>query len=94
MHVVHPHLPRAVIVSLAAALATIVIMMALAARLGDVQLSQNQPASPAVTHGAPQLTARLTAPAAPRRCLAVGPAEPNRPWWESDPRFSDRFKEV
>ena len=23
-----------------------------------------------------------------------GPGEPNRPWWESDPRFSDRFKEV
>ena len=22
------------------------------------------------------------------------PCEPDRPWWESDPRFSDRFKEV
>ncbi len=69
MHVIHPHLPRAVTVTLAAALATIVIMLALAARLGDVQLSQSQassPARPTVTHAAPQLTARVTAHAAPR----------------------------
>lgn len=69
MHVIHPHPPRAVTVALAAALATIVIMLALAARLGDVQIGQNQassPPRPTITRVAPQLTARLSAPAAPR----------------------------
>ena len=79
MHVIHPHLPRAVTVALAAALATVVIMLALAARLGDVQIGQNQsPSSPrlTVTRVAPQLTARLSVPAAPR---------PTVPAWLSNP---------
>jgi hypothetical protein len=79
MHAIHPHLPRAVTVALAAALATIVIMLVLAARLGDVQIGQNQassPPSPTVTRVAPQLTARLSVPAAPR---------PTVPAWLSNP---------
>ena len=79
MHVIHPHLPRAVTVALAAALATVVVMLALAARLGDVQIGQNQASSPprlTVTRVAPQLTARLSSPAAPR---------PTVPAWLSSP---------
>lgn len=79
MHVSHPHLPRAVTVALAAALATIVIMLALAARLGDVQIGQNRassPPRPTVTRVPPQLTARLSVPAAPR---------PTVPAWLSNP---------
>ncbi len=80
MHAIHrPHLPRAVTVTLAAALATIVIMLALAARLSDVQTGQDQassPPRPTVTHAAPQLTARLSAPAVPR---------PTVPAWLTSP---------
>ena len=79
MHVIHhPHLPRAVTVTLAAALATIVIMLTLAARLGDVPIGQNQSFSPprtTVTRVAPQLTA-LSVPVAPR---------PNVPAWLTNP---------
>ena len=79
MHAIHPHLPRAVTVALAAALATVVIMLALAVRLGDVQIGQNQapvPSGQTVTRVAPQLTARLSVPAAPR---------PTVPAWLSSP---------
>lgn len=80
MHVIHPHLPRAVTVTLTAALATIVIMLALAARLGDVQpVAQGQASSaprPTVTRLDPQLTARLSAPAASR---------PTVPAWLTNP---------
>lgn len=79
MHLIHPHLPRAMTVALAAALATLVIMLALAARLGDVQIGQNQAFSsprPTVTRLVPQLTARASVPAAPR---------PTVPAWLTNP---------
>jgi hypothetical protein len=79
MHVIHPHLPRAVTAALAAALATIVIMLTLAARLGDVQIGQNQassPPRPTVTRLAHQVTARPSVPAAPR---------PTVPAWLTNP---------
>jgi hypothetical protein len=69
MHLVDPHLPRAVTVTLAAALATIVIVLAVAARLSDVQLGLGQVASPArqtLAHAAPALSAPVRARAALR----------------------------
>jgi cytochrome c oxidase assembly factor CtaG len=41
--------------------------------------------------GAPAAQGEPDAPAAE---APAGPASPARPWWEGDPRFSDRFKQV
>ena len=82
MHVIHPHLPRAVNAALAAALATIVIMLTLAARLGDVQIGQTQassPPRPTVTRLAPQLTAQSSVPAAPRPTVKAWLTNPFTP---------------
>ncbi len=65
MPAIHPHLPRAMAVTLVAAVATIVVMLALPTRLGDVQLGQGE-VSTAARHDIPQLTARSSTPTTPR----------------------------
>jgi hypothetical protein len=90
MHVIHSHLPRAVIISLAAlATIVIVIMLILAARLGDLQLGQNQASRPpreTVTRTAPQLTARSAAP--PPSAWLTDPFAPLVPDPVAPPRMS------
>jgi hypothetical protein len=62
MHVLHrPHLPRLISVSIAAAILTITISLALASGLSNI----NQPGNntgPAVRENAPTLTVHTTAP--------------------------------
>ena len=66
-----------------------------AGRAYQAHRTHRSPATPrhpgerrAARHGAARIAGSPGSPGPP------GPAEPNRPWWESDPRFSDRFKEV
>lgn len=57
MHAIHPHIPRAMLVTLAAAVLTILVMLVFAARVGDISFgtSSSGPAAPAAS-------AKLTAP--------------------------------
>jgi hypothetical protein len=46
------------------------------------------PSATAPSAAAPSATAR------PATAQPEAPADPERPWWENDPRFSDRFRQV
>lgn len=71
MHAIHPQLPRAVIVGLAVALTATVLLVALAGRLGDVQLGPS--------HGAAASSAGAGG------AVAVSQATAARPAWLAGP---------
>jgi hypothetical protein len=81
MHVIHPHLPREVTVTLTAALATLLIALMLVPRLGlgNVRVGQNQassPSHPTLTRPGPPRTARPSVPAAPQLTVSAWPRKP------------------
>jgi cytochrome c oxidase assembly factor CtaG len=66
----------------------------------DAELDARDAARAAVSSaasGAPAESAVLTAPANPTDGTESGnadPGDPDRPWWESDPRLTDRFRQA
>jgi cytochrome c oxidase assembly factor CtaG len=66
----------------------------------DAELDARDAARAAVSSaasGAPAESAVLTAPANPTDGTEPGnadPGDPDRPWWESDPRLTDRFRQA
>jgi hypothetical protein len=46
MHAIHPHLPRPILVTLTAALLTILVLLIFAARVGDISFSSSSNGSP------------------------------------------------
>jgi len=50
--------------------------------------------SPDAHSAAAQPAAAQPAAAQPATAQPEAPADPEQPWWENDPRFSDRFRQV
>lgn len=57
MHAIHPHIPRAMLVALAAAVLTILVLLVFFARVGDISLGSSSSGT-----AAPAATAKLNAP--------------------------------
>jgi hypothetical protein len=86
MHVLHrPHLPRLISVSIAAAILTIAISLALASGLSDINhLGSNT--GPAVRESAPTLTLHTTAPRWASNPFASLLSRPPRQPWRTSAR--------
>ncbi|HYZ52754.1 MAG TPA: hypothetical protein VE733_04485, partial [Streptosporangiaceae bacterium] len=59
----------------------------------DAELDARE-AAQASAGAAPAGAVGPAAGSGPDAGAAEGPADAGRPWWESDPRFSDRFRQV
>jgi len=56
MHAIHPHIPRAMLVTLAAAVMTILVLLVFAARVGDISFNSSANGSASAAASAPTIS--------------------------------------